>query len=608
VGNVQNEGELVNCALNVVSLDDRPKYTSLSYVWGRADNPKQVVVNGTVVEITTNLEEALRYLQQEFEPVVLWADALCINQNDKPEKSQQVQLMRHIYENASEVFVWLGPDDETSNKALDFLGELGEQAANIGIFGLELPDIRNILSPNTRESLEDVKKSLENMVQRYILKIPWLDLNQLFSHSWFSRVWVLQELAVSRDGAATMSCGSKRLPFRYFSASLLFIAYFRIRGGVILTKQDFQDPQTSQFWSEMNRYNSNRASRAHASRRMYQEEGNSNRESLFQLLVRTHVVYTVVDTIQATDPRDRIYAFLGMAKEELGPKIVPDYTKLVAKVFTEAAEVILGCGEFDLLNLNQDQDPDKKTELPSWAPDWNSYIQRPCGGFKEDRCYEACGPYKPVIAFQSLPDGRRILKIKGCLVDTITKVGEKWMPTPSDWQDWTHSHARCSAFFESIAAFCAESDKLDCNIYKHPSQRLEACWRVPCANKARTQSAPCRPSASGAELLEGYTIIKNGGKQEGLTEVQSLHEVNFRVTMGDEFKRRPFISTQGYVGLAPSHSKPDDVVCIFYGCIKPFVLRRSGTGYKLLGEAYVHGIMDGEFTEKSQDAEMFVVC
>jgi hypothetical protein len=78
VGNVQNEGGLVNCALNVVSLDDRPKYTSLSYVWGRADNPKQVVVNGTVVEITTNLEEALRYLQQEFEPVVLWADALCI--------------------------------------------------------------------------------------------------------------------------------------------------------------------------------------------------------------------------------------------------------------------------------------------------------------------------------------------------------------------------------------------------------------------------------------------------------------------------------------------------------------------------------------------------
>jgi hypothetical protein len=77
--------------------------------------------------------------------------------------------------------------------------------------------------------------------------------------------------------------------------------------------------------------------------------------------------------------------------------------------------------------------------------------------------------------------------------------------------------------------------------------------------------------------------------------------------MGDEFKRRPFISSQGYVGVVPSHSKPEDVICIFYGCVKPFVLRRSGSGFELIGEAYVHGIMDGEFVERKHDSEIFTI-
>jgi len=55
--------------------------------------------------------------------------------------------------------------------------------------------------------------------------------------------------------------------------------------------------------------------------------------------------------------------------------------------------------------------------------------------------------------------------------------------------------------------------------------------------------------------------------------------------MGDEFKRRVFLSTQGYAGLALSHSKPGDVICILYGYVKPFILRKIGDGYELIGDA-----------------------
>ena len=76
---------------------------------------------------------------------------------------------------------------------------------------------------------------------------------------------------------------------------------------------------------------------------------------------------------------------------------------------------------------------------------------------------------------------------------------------------------------------------------------------------------------------------------------------------GAYVKRRPFISTKGYVGLAPFHSDPADVICVLYGCVVPFVLRKNGLRYNLIGEAYVHGIMDGEFVENVHETSTFDV-
>jgi hypothetical protein len=367
-----------------------------------------------------------------------------------------------------------------------------------------------------------------------------------------------------------------------------------------------QDPEAHQFWADMNRYNSSRTVRVNASRRKYQQERNRKRDSLFAMLIRMHVVYTVVDTVEATDPRDRIYALLSMANEEPKLLIQPDYSKSVVEVFTDAAAAIIGCGQFDILSLNQF--PKNQRNLPSWVPDWTSYIQRPCGSYKVDECYQACGEKEACIEFQSLPGGCQILKIKGGTVDTITKVGEPWLPTLLDWQEWTYSDDRCATFFDSIAAFCAESDTLGCDIYKDPLQRLEAPWRIPCANKARdSRGTPCKPNASGTEILEGYTYIQNRRNTATLGADYSRDVQAYHITMGNMFKRRSFLSKQGYVGLAPSHSKPGDVICILYGSVVPFVLRKKGSGYELIGEAYVHGIMDGEFVEKEHGTEIFEV-
>ena len=78
---------LVDCALIVVSLYEAPSYTALSYVWGDERNRSLVLVDGSEMDVTTNLEETLRHLQQEREPVLVWADAVCINQGNYAEKS-----------------------------------------------------------------------------------------------------------------------------------------------------------------------------------------------------------------------------------------------------------------------------------------------------------------------------------------------------------------------------------------------------------------------------------------------------------------------------------------------------------------------------------------
>jgi hypothetical protein len=107
------------------------------------------------------------------------------------------------------------------------------------------------------------------------------------------------------------------------------------------------------------------------------------------------------------------------------------------------------------------------------------------------------------------------------------------------------------------------------------------------------------------ELRHRVDIYPND-LEEGL---QSQGCQAYLIAMGYLHNRKPFISSGGYVGLVPAHSRPGDIVCIIFGAIVPFVLRDVGKEeYQLIGEAYVFGIMDGEFVEGDPREEMFSLC
>jgi len=89
--------ENIYCKLNSISLNDNPSYTALSYCWGDAKQRGDIYVNGQKVSVTKSLELALRYMRDGKEETIVWADAICINQNDMTEKSVQVGMMGQIY-------------------------------------------------------------------------------------------------------------------------------------------------------------------------------------------------------------------------------------------------------------------------------------------------------------------------------------------------------------------------------------------------------------------------------------------------------------------------------------------------------------------------------
>ena len=78
-------------------------------------------VNGHLLQIRASLGEALQELTTRGNPIRLWVDQICINQNNETEKEQQVQLMSRIYVQALRVIGWLGGHDDDSQLAFDLL-------------------------------------------------------------------------------------------------------------------------------------------------------------------------------------------------------------------------------------------------------------------------------------------------------------------------------------------------------------------------------------------------------------------------------------------------------------------------------------------------------
>ncbi|KAF2263611.1 heterokaryon incompatibility, partial [Lojkania enalia] len=151
----------IELTLSTRSLSDVPEYEALSYVWGIEKCKSPVTVNDCSQVITENLDIALRHLRLKSEPRTLWIDAVCINQEDVAERNYQVSLMGSIYSKASHVVVFLGPEADKSGFVMDCIAS----------------------------------RYAEDSHMPYFIYYA----NKLAERPWFTRVWVVQEVALASE-------------------------------------------------------------------------------------------------------------------------------------------------------------------------------------------------------------------------------------------------------------------------------------------------------------------------------------------------------------------------------------------------------------------------
>lgn len=159
-----SRSEDISCELRNVSLDDNPTFEALSYVWESPEPTFKIALGKQRRSVTSNLHDALTRIRQEEAPRTVWIDALCINQDDLDERSQQVALKKDIYKNASRVMVWLGEDDGAAAEALEIIDigaawcKIESQAESYETIDFDLirPDGQNlnVLGPNFQYTAE----------------------------------------------------------------------------------------------------------------------------------------------------------------------------------------------------------------------------------------------------------------------------------------------------------------------------------------------------------------------------------------------------------------------------------------------------------------------
>jgi hypothetical protein len=101
-------------------------YHALSYCCGDGPQDCAIWVDDHVLPVTSNLLGALQALhayncKTDTHTIPIWVDAICIDQLDEDEKSTQVQMMNKIFYHAEQVFIWLGPEEESSTRVFGLL-------------------------------------------------------------------------------------------------------------------------------------------------------------------------------------------------------------------------------------------------------------------------------------------------------------------------------------------------------------------------------------------------------------------------------------------------------------------------------------------------------
>lgn len=529
------EGEHVECHLEHVSLEENPEYTALSYVWGDPTHPRTILLHNVPFPVTTNLHAALRSIRSHTpEMSKLWVDALCINQQDLAERSRQVPLMQFIYSQAKHTIVWFGPGNELSKKAVQLMIEMKN--------ALKPEDnpwfnqrFGNILFTRCGGAAHPMTHLLDRLE-------AWEALAYLVNVPWWTRVWVAQEIKFSKD------------PILLWGEDTL--SWIQCEEAMVMTI----------LWLSMVGYDRDFTD-AHGEPQL--REGVRNASAVSELC-QYHLdeepkrgLLHLMDSFslnKATDPRDKVYALLGLAIDNHSESIIPNYESPVSVVYAESVkDIIIREGNLQVFSYCSGLFTPRDGAIPSWAPDWKSAshdssrleqchlplhqidraVRRLYVSAKPEKdFFRAAGDSPPAVGFCKQ---MRTLYTVGIRVDVISKI--------SNTRSSNFSLTEVSDGWSILSGL---ND--DTNFYPPTGQlRSDACIETLTAGQLT-------PHSQQKEVLKGISLATSG--------------------------RRFFVGEAGYQGLALSLAQTKDVIVVLLGGAYPLTLRETKSHYTMVGEAY----------------------
>ena len=606
--NVKSLDGRIECKLEPHVLKDAPHYDALSYAWDKDDKRESttVHVNEIPIVVTPNLHDALlrlsSYLPETSKTCLIWIDALCINQKNKPEKNIQLPLMSEIYSSAQRVLVFLGRANRNSDLVMECMDDVGQKLTRVGrpIF------LDDLSTYGLKDKTDDL----------------WPAIGHFCRRSWWERLWILQEVILART--CIVMCGEKVVAWKLLTVFLESLVATELKN--LALARHFVRKDISDAFSTVSHINI-LASRAGG-------------PPIADLLLVSRLRLCEMHV-------DRIWGFIGVMAEndrkhvreskwiqypddiDEGNNQVSDdsetaeaeearkqgpYWESYIKVMKWALQK-----DSTLRLLSLAPSESRPDELPTWCANWSS--NQGHNPFGEVKKYNA-GTMSPgtVSAVVLFPNSNNI-GVSGFKVDEVHKTVDDryhftWSQFPADRRGPTGSAAKVLEWESKCLELSRETYHGQALNSTEPSDIVpEEHWRTIVGDKVSDMDTRSLPEVFGQTYQTWKDLLISlrdnrdyPGHPDDLTVINAYSHWVENACTGRKF----FSTTGGSVGIGPVKMREGDHICVFESGRPVYVLRRKKSTesvYELLGDAFVFGLMSGQaLAMPGLDREIFVLC
>lgn len=562
----REDQEVLRCSLRTTTIADAD-YEAISYVWGTEIRDHEIICDGHKLKITKNLHDALTTLRTSTARS-LWADSICIDQQNLDEKTHQVACMGRIYAAARCVLIYMGPDTTGhASKVSSLLSDLCQR------FDDELTQV---------EKLTWNLISYPSPDDPYLTDGRWGSLRTFFHLPWFQRGWVVREAGLARE--CEVIWGSSQFSW---TDLMWVVCWLRGKDVVIAALPSsyfFRNIHWDAYWGRHNDL-----------ARVFFEESPWVPNRLLDYLMQAV-------TLHFRDRRDSIFAFLDLAASE-DVHLSLNYDQAPHKVFRDFTEQYLHMtGDITILEYVAHGDRITQSGLPTWVPNWDVMQESasPVANY--------LGSWQPLISGIMPKHGtfRRpeitndeLLKVHGAIYDTV----EDLMDT-----------LRSSTTTPQVVYNLWRRTRTHPSIVAYPAEWFARVFIATLTNycfRGEKQDWDLGVNAYVHKLL--HPTLQAGIFQwtEECEHWSQLHLVHRELQEGSDGMRL-MITKSGSIGLAPSAAREGDIWGIVYGCIFPCILRASQSdySYQFIGSAHVayysseEGVINGVQDDGKHDLRL----